>query len=333
MSQPVTTAPVELYRDPAVYARERASIFAKAWLFMGLEADLIRPGDYIAETLAEFPLLVVKDSVGGLRGFHNVCRHRAGPLVGEAKGRCDHEFTCRYHGWRYDFDGRLKAATGFGPVDGFDTGDHGLFPIRVETWRGFVFVNLDLESAPLSETLAPLDARFGKRPELSARMRHSHPVACNWKIYVENYLEGYHLEGVHPGLAIHLDADLHEVRVEGLVALHEAPPRSETTEGFWAWVWPNLGFSLYRDVLLIEHMRPSGPGRTQLDHIYLHQPEDPSIDAATLTSERITEEDAWICQRVQENLNAGVYDHGPLSPAHEGAVAWFQNAVARALAG
>jgi choline monooxygenase len=139
-------------------------------------------------------------------------------------------------------------------------------------------------------------------------------------------------------LAIHLDADRHEVRMEGQVALHEAPtrpgaPSPNAYEGLWAWVWPNLGFSLYRDVLLIEHMRPSGPGRTQLDHIYLHQPEDPGIDAATLTSERITHEDAAICARVQENLNAGVYGGGPLSPTHEGAVAWFQNAVASALGG
>ena len=331
MPAPVMTAPVKLYVDPAIYALERTAIFAKAWLFGGLEADLVRPGDYIAETLAGYPLLIVRDKKGELRGFHNVCSHRAGPLASEARGHCENELICRYHGWRYDFDGRLKAASGFGPAEDFDLGNYGLKPIRVETWRGLVFVNLDLDAGPLGETLAPLEERLGGLAALSARIRHSHPIACNWKIYVENYLEGYHLEGVHPGHVIHEGPDLHQVRVEGLVAMHDAPATPDDKAGLWAWVWPNLGFSLYRDVLLIEHMRPSGPGQILLDHIYLHQPEDPRIDAATVASERITEEDAWICQRVQENLSAGVYVEGPLSPAHEGAVAWFQAAVKNAV--
>jgi choline monooxygenase len=326
------TAPASLYSDPAVYASERLLVFARAWQFLGLEADLARPGDYIAETLAGFPVLALRTE-GGLRAFHNVCRHRAGPLVGDARGRCAGELVCRYHGWRYALDGRLKAATGFGPADGFDPRAFSLFALRVETWRGLVFVNLDAEARPLMHTLAPLDRLLGDREIPPSVLRRSHAIASNWKVYVENYLEGYHIDVVHPGLAQEVDASRYCVRMEGDIAIHEVPSRGASAEGVWAWMWPNLAFNVYRGALVVEHMRPDGVGRTSLDYTYLHQPDDPALEASLATTERVTAEDAWICQRVQENLEAGVYQAGVLSPQREGAVAWFQRRVAAAMAG
>jgi choline monooxygenase len=332
MPAPSITVPVELYRDPAVFERERQVIFAKSWQFLGLEADLVRTGDYLAEVIAGYPLMVVRDAQGGLRGFHNVCRHRAGPLVGDAKGRCDGAFVCRFHAWRYAFDGRLMAATDFGPAEGFDPGEFSLFAIRVETWRGLVFVNLDLAAQPLLDQLRPLDERLGRQPRRPARVRDSHPIACNWKVYVENYLDGYHQEGIHPALAAEAGAQRHEVHMEGDVALFEASRPDGSADTLWAWFWPNLGVSVYRGVLLIELMRPQGPDRTVIDHIFLHEPEDPGVDAAILNAERISEEDAWVSERVQQNLDAGVFQSGVLSPAHEAAVAIFQARIAQALA-
>jgi len=326
-----TTAPVELYRDPEVFERERRSIFARTWQFLGLEADLVRPGDYLAEVIAGYPVFVLRDEQGTLRGYHNVCRHRAGPLVGEAKGRCDRELVCLFHGWRYAFDGSLKRAPGFGPADAFDPASVDLFALRVETWRGFVFINMDLEAAPLLDLLHPLETKLGAQPRRPARLRDRHPVACNWKVFVENYLDGYHQEGIHPELAAEEGAQRLDVQMDGAVALYEHPHRTKGAEGLWAWIWPNLGLSVYRGVLLIEHMRPDGPDRTIIDHIFLHEPEDPGVDAAMMNSERITEEDTWLSERVQQNLNAGVYQSGVLSPQYEGPVAWFQQEVARAL--
>ena len=224
--------------------------------------------------------MVVRDEHRILKGYHNVCRHRAGPLVGEAKGRCDREFVCRFHDWRYAFDGRLKEATEFGPAEGLNKSDLSLFPIRVETWRGFIFVNLDMRAASLMDLLRPLDEKLGRQPHRSARLRDHHPVACNWKVYVENYLDGYHREGIHPGLAIVAGAQRHDVQITGEIALYEVPNRTGSAEGLWAWIWPNLGINVYQGVLLLEHMRPDGPDRTQIDHIFLHEPEDPGVDAA-----------------------------------------------------
>ena len=328
------TAPAALYRDPAVFDAERLAVFARAWMFMGLEADLAQAGDFIAETLAGYPLVVVRDASGGLRGFHNVCRHRAGPLVGEARGRCAGEFVCRYHGWRYTLDGRLRAATDFGPADGFDPREYGLFGVAVQAWRGLVFVNLDTAAAPVAETLAPVDRLLGERSfPAHVALRRSHPIDCNWKVYVENYLEGYHIDMIHPALAAEVETGRYAVRMEGQVAIHEVPATAGAAEGLWAWIWPNLALNLYRNVLIIEPMRPEGPGRTRLDYIYLHDPETDGLDAAVATSERLTDEDRWICQRVQENLNSGVYDRGALSARHENGVRWFQAQVMAALEG
>jgi choline monooxygenase len=332
MPAPSTTAAVDLYRDPEVLARERELIFARAWQFLGLEVDMARPGDYLADVLAGYPVLVVRDEQGLLRGFHNVCRHRAGPLVADARGRCDRELVCQFHDWRYAFDGRLIEAVDFGPADGFDPGDFGLFAIRVETWRGLVFVNMDQAAAPLAEVLQALDVRLGRQPRRSARVKDSHPVACNWKVLVENYLDGYHQHAIHPALAGAAASAHHEVHIQGDIALCEIPSHEGPAESLWAWVWPNLGLSIYRGVLMVEHMRPEGPDRTQIDHLFLHEPEDPGVDAAILNAERITEDNAWISERVQQNLDAGVFRQGVLSPTHEGAVAWFQDRVVRALA-
>ncbi|HEX4180374.1 MAG TPA: aromatic ring-hydroxylating dioxygenase subunit alpha [Caulobacteraceae bacterium] len=323
---PLTTAPAQLYRDVAVWEHERTSIFAKTWQFLGLETDLRRIGDYIAEVLAGYPLVVIRDENRELRGYHNVCRHRAGPLVAETKGRCDHEFVCRFHEWRYGFDGALKQATRFGPADGLDTAAYGLFPIRVETWRGFVFVNLDPDAAPLIELLRPVEERFSSRPDRSAILRDRHPVACNWKVYVENYLEGVHLEGMH-ATAEAAHQHHHEVFMQGEVALCGHPDVDDAAENLWAWIWPNLGLTAYRGVLLLEAIRPVGPDSTEVEHIFVHAPEDPSVDAAIIASERITDDHAWLCEKVQQNLDAGVYHQGVLSPTREGAVAWFQDRI------
>jgi choline monooxygenase len=330
---PSMTAPVELYQDPAIFAREREAIFARTWQFFGLEADLVRVGDYLAEVLAGYPLVVVRDENRVLRGYHNVCRHRAGPLVDKAKGRCDRAFVCQLHDWRYGFDGHLEEATGFGPDEAFDPRDFGLFPIRVETWRNLIFVNLDAGAGPLIEQFRPLDERFADRTQRTARLRDSHPIACNWKVYVETYLDGFHLEGSHPHTGINAAPHRHDVHIVGEIALHGDVDPHHAAENLWAWIWPNLGVTIYRGVLLLEQMRPQGADRTQIDHIFLHAPEDSGVDAAILASERLAEENAQLCERVQQNLDAGVFRRGVLSPAHEGAVAWFQHRVAQALAG
>jgi choline monooxygenase len=322
------TLPAAWYRDPVRWEAERRGVFGRAWQFLVHESVVAEPGAWAAETLASYPLMVVRGQDGVLRGFHNVCRHRAGPLTDGAAGRCDGLLTCRYHGWTYALDGRLRAARDFGPAAGFDPRDFSLFPIQVEIWRGLVFVNIDLEAQPLAGFVAPLEQRLAGRDwsGLSVALTRTHSMACNWKTYVENYLEGYHVPVMHPGLAREIDATRYAVTVDGHVVLHEAPLREETQvyDGLWGWLWPNIAVNVYGHGLMLERMSPVGHTHTRLDYIYL-MPEGGVVPQDTVAmSDIVTAEDVWIVERVQENLNAGVYDTGRLSPRHEGAVAAFQ---------
>ncbi|MDP1631800.1 MAG: SRPBCC family protein [Caulobacter sp.] len=328
------TLPAVLYRDPAVFERERAGVFAAGWSFLGHDSEAAGAGDYIAGDVAGLPVLAVRGEDGALRGFHNVCRHRAGPLVTDQSGHCGGELTCKYHGWRYTLDGRLRSATGFGPDAGFDPRDFGLHPVRIETWRGFVFVNLDGDAGPLAELTAPLDGLFDRFGVVigPTTLRRSHDLACNWKTYVENYLEGYHIDVVHPGLAAEVDTARYRVRMDGAVAVHEVPTLSGVNDGLWAWLWPNLAFNVYRYGLMVEHMKPVDHGRTRLDYLYFLDPETADMDAVLAASDTLTAEDRVICEAVQRNLDAGIYDQGVLSPRHETGVAWFQTRLAGAIA-
>jgi choline monooxygenase len=330
-SAPVTLPAAQYRNDPVQWEAERRSIFAKSWQFFGHESQLAETGQWLAETLAGYPIVVVRDEAGVLRGYHNVCRHRAGPLTDGPSGKCDGALVCRYHGWTYALDGRLRAARDFGPSAGFDPREYGLYPVRVECWRGLVFVAMDAEIAALAEWVAPLERRVAGRGwgEVEVALQRRHRIACNWKTYVENYLEGYHVPTIHPSLDAEIDSARYTVTMDGLVALHEAPTRGEAPVygGLWAWLWPNLGVNVYAEGLMMERMSPVGPAECRLDYLYL-MPKGVSVSAETLAmSDVVTAEDVSIAEAVQLNLDAGIYDTGRLSLRHETAVAAFQTLV------
>ena len=327
--------PVELYRGEEALAADRAQILRRTWQFIGHAAMAPNPGDYLAEEIGGAPVVVVRKGDGELAAFHNVCRHRAGALVADGEGNCGEAFTCRYHGWRYALDGRLRNATDFGQAPGFDPRQYGLFPVRVETWRGLVFVNLDLAAAPLSEALHPLaSAGAGDFPTFPLIERRSHSLGCNWKTYVENYLEGYHLPMVHPEFDDDIVVADYRVDIEGSVVFHSAPARDASVNaGLWAWLWPNLAINTYRHGFMVERMTPVGPAETQLDYFYYFDPaRTQELAAMFLVSDRVTAQDKQVCEEVRRNLEAGVYRGGVLSPKHEQPVEWFQTRVAEAYA-
>jgi choline monooxygenase len=334
------TLPAAWYHEPSCYARERERIFAREWLLVGHESQLPQAGDAMAETLAGWPVLLVRGADGEVRGFHNVCRHRAGPLLWDGSERC-RVLRCKYHGWVYELDGRLRSAPDFGDAEDFDPARFSLHPLRVAAWRGLLFANLDPEARPLEAALAPFARAAAQVPLEAARLeaRASHELACNWKTYVENYLEGYHVPYLHPALHSEIDVKGYRVEVGDGYALHFAPPRPSVREpvyeGFWAWLAPNAAINVYASGMSVERMLPTGPETMRIEYLFFFRAAGESAaaerEAALAMCARVTDEDRRICEAVQRNLRAGVYRSGRLSPRHENGVFAFQERVRAAL--
>ena len=331
----VWALPARCYADPEIYRAERQHIFARHWLWVGREAELAEPGRYITAAPVGFPLFVRRAEDGTLRAFHNVCRHRASRLLTEASGHC-HAIQCPYHGWRYRSDGALDHAPLFGEAADFPKRELSLFPVAVALWRGLVFVCLDPAAAPLAEWLGPIvDAVEETAPARAVFDRELvFHVECNWKTYVDNYQEGYHIPPLHPGL--HRDLDWKRYRVVNFAggSLHEAPPKGGSVHpGSFGWRFPNFTFNSYVDGLSFMRMEPAGPSRTRLVYHYW-RPDTVSaedFEATVAYGRLVSEEDQWIVPLIQQNLEAGVYEAGPLSPRHENGVFHFHEMVRAAL--
>ncbi len=324
------TLPAASYFDAAVYDRERRSIFAAEWLWFACESELETPGSYVAREYAGWRLMVVRAPDGQLRGFHNVCRHRAGPLVDDGAGSCAN-LVCRYHGWSYAFDGQLRSARDFGVE--FDHDEYALLGIRVEMWRGQVFVNLDAGAPSLLEDLRDFfeeAAGFSVESMQLVRLAH-HDLACNWKTYADNYLEGYHIPMMHPMLNRMYDAKRYDVVLGDRYCRHSAPARNGgDVNGRWLYRWPNLALNIYGDSMNVEVIVPTGPRTCRVLYVHLFLSlDDPDIDQVIRFSDEVMEEDRAMVEVVQHNLESGAYTDGLLSPKHEHAVAQFQDLVRR----
>jgi len=322
------------YVDPARYEAERLAVFAREWTAVGTASLVAAPGSYLSVLVAGFPLVVVNDG-GTLRAFPNVCRHRSGPLVDEASGTCG-RFVCRYHGWAYALDGTLTSARDFGAE--VDPADFSLTAASVATWRGLLFVAVDPAVPDLGEWLGPVARHSTAFPmeEFEVTTRSSHELAANWKVYAENYQEGYHIPLVHPGLHRQIDSTRYEVEIDGRATVHRAPTRDgAVTNGAWLWRFPGLALNLYPSGMCLESYWPTGPTSTRVEYTFCFAPGTPvaEAEASVASSVAILDEDRTICEAVQRNLGSGLARPGVLSPRHEAGVALVQALVTDALGG
>jgi choline monooxygenase len=334
---PLFTLPASWYHDSEIYEAERWGIFAATWQFVAREADLPSPGDYVAVEFCGFKVFVLRDRDGHLKAFHNMCPHRAAPLFAEGEGHCD-VLRCRYHGWAFDHDGRLKAAPYFGEADWFKKEEFGLKPVRLDTWRGFVFVNLDGKAVPLLEFLGDVPALVAPYPIESFLKRDiaDFAVKSNWKTYTDNFVEGYHIPGIHPGLIQAIDFNRFETTYGRNVVIMKAPQKEGSIYGgLWLWIWPNMTLSVYPDGMNASRIVPHGTRATTLHYSFYFQSLAPELEASQRktieTNCQIVREDFGICEDAQDNLESGVFRCGPMSPRHEMGVRYFHDEIRAAL--
>jgi len=338
------TLPSSFYLDPAVLDAELRNVFGKTWQLVGRSEQVAEHGGYFTANVAGEPLLVVRGSDGVLRAMSNVCRHRAGPVAsGEGKRPV---LQCRYHGWTYALDGRLLNTPEFDGVQCFDRQSIALPQFRVEEWNGLVFVTLDRDAPPLREFLGDLAEHLDTRDTAGYRLaaRKDWFVDCNWKVYVDNYLEGYHIPIVHPSLFREIDYPNYRTETRRNYSIQHAPLRKperiRTTEAGdqaeYFWIYPNLMLNVYPDNFSTNLIVPVGPARTlTVFEWYFRNPDAPDVqqrlNETIAFSDEIQLEDIDICEAVQRGLRSSTYDRGRYSPQRENGVHHFHGLYADAM--
>jgi choline monooxygenase len=345
-----------LYLDPEVLGLEDERIFSRTWQFAGHVSQVAEPGTYITTNAGSQPVLVVRDDEGRLRAFRNVCRHRGSRLL-SGSGECKKAIRCRYHGWTYRMDGQLIGVPEGRQIPGLDKSSLGLFPARVEELCGLVFVNLDIHATPLAEQVAGLPERLARYGFERLRVRQERPSSqpANWKIVVDNYLEGYHVPIAHPGLMRLVDYKRYDVELFDNWVWFDAPLRDKPSGNLiervyqrlvepmpglgpehtrvWRYIliYPNTTIDLYPDQMAIWQIVPKGIGATTDNHVTL-LPQRPGLRtlAAQLANrkvnELVTDEDVDLVANQQAGLATHGFEPGPLS-RREAAVGWFADKI------
>ena len=351
------------YTDPAILALERERILRRTWQWVGtlshpcgesngVKRTIADPETYFTVDLAGEPIVVVRDKSGILRAFSNVCRHRAGPIAQESG--CRSVLNCAYHGWTYTLDGCLIGTPEVDGVEFFDRSTMGMVPLRCETWEQFIFVNFALAGPSLAEFLGniPQLARECSFEGLSLVERRDYFVNCNWKVYVDNYLEGYHIPIVHPGLLKEIDYPRYRCEtfryhsqqlgpVKPLKAgdAHERVyvPGNGLNDALYFWVFPNLMLNIYPDNVSVNLIVPLSHDKTlTIFEWYFHDADSPkALERAAKAigfSDTVQQEDIHICEAVQRGLQSATYDRGRYSVKRENGVHHFHRLLAEFLA-
>ncbi|HEY1498910.1 MAG TPA: aromatic ring-hydroxylating dioxygenase subunit alpha [Acidobacteriaceae bacterium] len=342
------TIPAPWYLDRRIEQAEREEVFGANWIAVGRIDQVEMEGQFFTVEIAGEPLVVVRGSDGKLRAFFNVCRHHAAAVANVPCGTVQH-LRCPYHGWTYGLDGSLKGAPEFAGVCNFDRGANGLVPVRVETWEQFIFVTLDAGASGLMTSLGDLPGRVATLglDDLRFFARKTYSLECNWKVYVDNYLDGgYHVPHLHKGLSSVLDYKEYTIEIGGRYSLQSSPMvRSQEHESFAAtrtgdrayyyWLYPNFMINIYEGVMDTNLVLPLTTDRclVQFDFFFRDVSDGARIanQESIAVSDAIQDEDVDICESVQRGLRSRAYGAGRLSVRREGGEHLFHQLLAKDL--
>jgi Rieske 2Fe-2S family protein len=367
------TLPSSAYYAPAQYARELEAIWYRHWIYLCRASALEGPRAFRTFTVGTQQILVLRDEDNRLRAFHNTCRHRGSTLCTDEAGRLRAKFvTCPYHGWAYDLSGRLVATPFVEEGAGFAKADYPLYDVAVAEWRGFVFVHLGRHAPPVTEIFGAVASRLDNWPLEDLVVGHSYRrvIACNWKVFWENFKECLHCPGVHPELSAMVP-----IYGRGIVAERDDPnwqdhaasddPRLKwgLRRGAASWtlngkaegvVFPDLTGQERKfgqafvagqpSVYMVGHanyarvvrLHPRGPEATELYAEWLFPAEtlaDKNFDMANVVdfATLVMEQDGTACELNQRGLHSLRHQSGVLMP-QEYAIRQFHDWVRAALA-
>jgi len=353
--------PSRYYTSAEIFEREKNLIFAEEWFCGGREEELPAVGNYNVLEVAEESVLVVRTAKGELRAHYNVCRHRGARLCALPR---DSEWNvnlaggvmpsgsirCPYHQWTYNLEGQLIGAPYLKDAEGFCKEDFSLYPVGVDTWGGFFFLNLNPKDASgekcdVRSQLGPSVQRVARYPLAQLRTGHSisYDVAANWKILMENYNECYHCGGVHPELCeivpdfkqaggSNLDWENGIPHREGAYTFtktgktNRAPfpglSAEEKVRHKGELCFPNLMISLACDHVAAFLLWPLAPDRTRIVCSFLFHPDEiskPAFDPSDAVEfwDLVNRQDWAICERVQKGVSSRVHKFGYYAPMED----------------
>jgi choline monooxygenase len=342
------------YTDPAILEIEKAKIFRKTWQMVGTldqpcgevngeKRTIASSESYFTVNVAGEPIVVVRDQAGTLRAFSNVCRHRAGPIA--LGSGCKNVLRCQYHGWTYTLDGRLIGTPDVEGVEFFDRSTMGMVPLQLNTWEKFIFVNFDHAAEPLSSFLGdiPQQARGFQFDGLQLAECRDYVIDCNWKVYVDNYLEGYHIPIAHPGLMREIDYAQYRTDTFRYHSQQFAPiramkaddagerayaPGTGSQEALYFWIFPNLMLNIYPDNISTNLIVPITHEKTlTIFEWFFHDLNSDKVQErvkkAVAFSDEVQQEDIGLCENVQRGLRSSTYDRGRYSVKRENGVHHF----------
>jgi choline monooxygenase len=325
------TPPSSWYIDTTFEQAEMQAVLFRSWQPLARLDQLTRPGDYVTGQFGGEPYLIARGEDGALRAFYNVCRHHAA-VVAQGEG-CAQEFVCPYHGWTYRNDGRLRRAPRLGAVECFNRAEYGLKEIALKEWGLWAWLRFEPQNEPGADDL-DLALKSLARLNLDGlrfSVRKTYEIGCNWKVFVDNYLDGgYHVEYAHPGLASKLDLSLYKTEVLPRLVVQtcdaspadlEGPDFAERLEGgaFYAWLYPNFMWNRYGPILDTNHVIPLGPDRclTVFDYFFEESCDAEFIERSLAASHQVQLEDVALCETVQRGLRSAGYDVGRYAPSVE----------------
>ncbi len=325
------------YLGQAAHDFDQQHILAPGWQIIAPAALVAAPGDHIVREIGGKPVLIVRNAQGRLNGFYNVCRHRAGPIA-LCDGRGAKRLRCAYHGWIYDLDGQLKVTPQMDGAKDFDISGIRLASIEVVEWSGMVFARAG--SGPgFDEIRADLD-RVAPPACLDGMVYHhtrAYEVDANWKTYVDNYLEGYHVPVVHAGLNALIEYDVYDIDLTQWASVQSAPMTDPDLYGTgtarYVFLYPNTMLNILPGRVQTNRVVAISDRKCVVEFSYYYRPgEEAKADRDDAFSEEVQDEDRMICERVQQGLESGTYTPGRLSPSQESAVWHFQNLLRRTYA-
>jgi choline monooxygenase len=341
------TIPAAWYVDERIARIEHEQVFGNNWIAVGRTDQVAAPGQFFTFDLDGEPLIVVRGADHELRAFYNVCRHHAAALT-TAPGGVARQLRCPYHGWTYGLDGSLKGTPEFAGVCNFDRSANGLVPIQVSIWENFIFVNLNEEPPTLQSFLGDLAQRLAPLAVSSLHFfaRKSYTLACNWKVYVDNYLDGgYHVPHLHKALNSVLDyteytienGTHYSLQSSPMVASQDASVGQTRTgdRAYYYWLYPNFMINIYEGVMDTNLVLPLAPDKCLVLFDFFFADAGPEREQynteSVAVSDRVQAEDVGICESVQRGLRSRAYVAGRLSVRRETGEHLFHRLLARDL--